>query len=34
VVEPGAFEIMVSPAAEDIKLRGKFEVRTLPLSSP
>ena len=34
VVEPGAFEIMVGPAAEDIKLRGKFEVRTLPLSSP
>ena len=26
VVEPGAFEIMVGPAAEDIRLRGEFEV--------
>jgi beta-glucosidase len=27
VVEPGAFEIMVGPAAEDLKLRGKFAIR-------
>ena len=27
VVEPGRFEIMVGPAAEDIKLRGRFEVK-------
>jgi beta-glucosidase len=27
VVEPGVFEIMVGPAAEEIKLRGEFELR-------
>ncbi len=27
VVEPGTVEIMVGPAAEDIRLRGKFSVR-------
>jgi hypothetical protein len=27
VVEPGTFEIMVGPAAEDIALSGKVEVR-------
>ncbi len=27
VVEPGIFEIMIGPAAEDIKLRGRFEVK-------
>jgi hypothetical protein len=29
VVEPGGFELMVGPAAEDgfIKLRGKFQLK-------
>jgi len=27
VVKPGTFEITVGPAAEDIRLRGKFAVR-------
>ena len=27
VVEPDTIEIMVGPAAEDIQLRGTFEVR-------
>jgi beta-glucosidase len=28
VVEPGSFEVMVGASAEDVRLRGKFEVRS------
>jgi len=34
VVEPGSFGVMVGASAQDIRLRGTFQVSDLPKETP